>query len=397
MKRFQYGSILPAAACAVLLLAAAGCEYDVAEPKYYDPYTVPPTPSISAIVPARAIAGVNRITIEGLNFSASPDSNRVYFGNTEAEVVSASTTSLVVRRPAILGTVPVKVVSYEAMVVAAAPAEFTVDAVAETYGGFLEGTVIKAIAVDNQENLYAIFANLSVVRVGTDASHTALGSTTRAATDAVMSSDGKIVVFANSTTITKFNPSDGTDVQFVKVNKKISVGDIDANGVLYMSGKTADLFVVQTDGSFAAIGVYAGDDVKDIRVYNGYVYVWAEGKTQTALWRHPIMDAIGTLGGRELVLDKVNAIAPYNTAAFKDMAFSADGQIFIATDNANPVFVLNADGTQDAFYKGILTTGIEKTVWGPGNHVYAIMLISGAGNVHRIDMGEPGAPYYGRW
>ena len=397
MKRFQYGRMLRASACAVLLLAAAGCEYDVAEPGYYDPYTVPLTPSISAIVPARATAGVNRITIEGLNFSASPDSNRVYFGNTEAEVVSASTTSLVVRRPAILGTVPVKVVSYEAMIVAAAPAEFTVDAVTETYGGFLEGTVIKAVMLDSQENLYTFFADLSVVRVGTDASRAALGSTTKVATDVVPSSDGKIVVFANSTTVTKFDPADGTDVQFVKVNKKISVGDIDSNGILYMSGKSADVFVVQTDGSYAAIGVYAADDVKDIRVYNGFVYVWAEGKTQTALWRHPILDAAGTLGPRELVLDKADAVAPYNTAVFKDMAFSADGQIFISTDNANPVFVLNPDGTQDVFYKGILTAGIEKTVWGAGNSVYAVTLIGGAGNAQRIDMGEPGAPYFGRW
>jgi hypothetical protein len=381
----------------VLLLAIAGCEYNVADPKYYDPYTVPVTPTISAVVPERATPGVNTITIEGQNFSSSIDSNRVYFGNQEAEMVSAAPTALVVRRPGILGTVSVKAVSYKAMSVATAPEQITVDTVVAEYGGFLEGTVIKAIAVDSQENLYAIFADLSVVRVGTDASHTALGSTTRAATDAVLCSDGKIVVFANSTTITKFDPADGTDVQFVKVNKKISVGDIDSNGILYMSGKTADVFVVQTDGSFAAIGVYAADDVKDIRVYNGHVYVWAEGRTQTALWRHPILDAAGTLGPRELVLDKADAIAPYNAAGFKDMAFSADGQIFIATDNVNPVFVLNPDGTQDAFYKGILAAGIEKMVWGPGNAIYAEMLISGAGNVHKIEMGEPGAPYFGRW
>jgi hypothetical protein len=164
-----------------------------------------------------------------------------------------------------------------------------------------------------------------------------------------------------------------------------------------MAGKTSDLFVVRPDGTNGAVGVYASDDVKDVRVVNGYVYVWAEGKTQTALWRHPITDAAGTLGPRELVLDKANAIAPYNTAVFKDLAISADGQIFIATDNVNPLFVLNPDGTQEAFYKGILAQGIEKTVWGSGNHVYAVMLVSGAGDLNRIDLGEAGAPYYGRW
>jgi hypothetical protein len=397
MKRFRYGRILPASACAVLLLAAAGCEYDVAEPRYYDPYTIPQTPAITAVVPDRATAGVNTITIQGDHFSPSPDSNRVYFSSTQAEVLSASPTALVVRRPAVLGTVPIKLVSYEAMVVASAPQPFTIDTVTGKYGGFLEGTVIKAIAADSRENLYVFFSNLSVVRVSPSGERTALGSTGKVPTDVAMSSDGKIIVFANSTTVTKFNPADGTDVQLIKLGKKFSYGDVDANGNLYMAGKTSDLYVVRPDGTNGAIGVYASDDVKDVRVVNGYVYVWSEGKSQTALWRHPITDAAGTLGPRELVLDRANAIAPYNTAVFKDLAVSADGQIFIATDNANPLFVLNPDGTQDVFYKGILATGIEKTVWGTGNHVYAVMLVSGAGDLNRIDLGEAGAPYYGRW
>ncbi len=397
MKRFQYGWILPASACAVLLLAAAGCEYNVAEPRYDDSVTIPAAPAVTAVVPDRATAGVNTIVLQGRNFGATIDRNKVYFGSSEADLIAASPTSLTVRRPSVTGTVSIKVVSYDALSMAVAPLLFTTDPVKAEYGQFLEGTVIKAIALDSQENLYAFFADLSVVRVTPSGEKTAAGTVTKVLTDAVLAPDNTIVVFANSTAVAKWNPADGTEAKWLTMKKKISVGDFDSNGILYMSGKSADLFVVQPDGSNAAIGLYASDDVKDVRVFNGFVYVWVETKTQTAIWRHPIMDAIGTLGERELVLDKANAIAPYNTAAFKDMAFSVDGQIFISTDNVNPVFVLNPDGTQEAFYKGILTTGIEKTVWGTGNYLYAMMLINGAGNVHRIDMGEPGAPYYGRW
>jgi hypothetical protein len=75
----------------VLLLAAAGCEYDTDTVVYEEDITYPESPSISGINPDQvAPAGANTIDIIGTNFCEGAENNQVYFDQNSVEILEAS-------------------------------------------------------------------------------------------------------------------------------------------------------------------------------------------------------------------------------------------------------------------------------------------------------------------
>jgi hypothetical protein len=378
----------------LLLAGLTGCEYDVATPKYYDKFDSPPTPKITRLIPETvAGGGVNTITIEGENFSSGADRNKVYFGNFDTEVISATPTSIVVRRPNVTGLVTAKVVPYDAIEVARYSVPYMVDTVITTYGGFMLNIQLQAIAVDNEENVYVGYADKTVFKVPPGGETTTIGKSNRVVTSMAMGNDGQLYLFANNATISKMNPTDGTDTDWVKLGtKKASFGDFDRNGNLYAGGKNSDLFVVQPGGTFAALGVYNTSDIRAIHVYNGYVYVAISGAGNAwSIFRHQILDAAGTLGDKQPVLDRT-AAGVYSQSVFKDLAFSEDGVMYIATDYQQPIMMMNSDQSQDILYKYIIPSspGPVMLAWGSGNYLYSIIgsqLPQPNWKLYRIDMG----------
>jgi hypothetical protein len=378
------------AAAGTLALWIAGCEYKVQEPAYYEPHASVPTPAITRLIPdGTAGAGVNTIEVQGENFSATAARNRVYFGKTEAEVVSASPTSLVVRRPNVTGTLAVTVVPFDAISVARF-ASYTVDTVYELFGGFIEKKQIGAMTVDGADNVYVFLkgtAPFTVYRVDPAGQRTEVGVLTKALTDAVAAPDGQLALFYNNTKIVKLNPQDGVESDWVKLAKKTTTGDFDDNGILYAGGSKSDLYAVLPDGSSKAANVYASQDIKDVQVHGTSVYVLAEnaaGTPAVAVWKHAILDAAGNLGPAELVLDRANA-GLAATTVLKELTFSADGTLYIGTDAANPVLFMTANGQADLLYKGILPSPAEKLACGSGRYMY--MVRGDKWELVRIDLG----------
>ena len=139
-----------------LLLLINGCKMSTAEPIWEQPFTNPPTPKITNVIPAEAAAGVSRITINGENFADESGTNVVYFDNTPTEVISSTSTSIVVRRPNIAtDSAVIKVVSNQALS-AVKYSPYKVELVMEQYGNFTENIVLSVVAADNMENLYVI-------------------------------------------------------------------------------------------------------------------------------------------------------------------------------------------------------------------------------------------------
>jgi hypothetical protein len=383
---------------AVWIVVMTGCEYDVAKPKYYDKFVNPPTPVITGVIPAQADAGVNTITIQGENFSTSPDGNKVYFGTFDTEVISASSTSLVVRRPNVTGEVAVKVVPHDAIEIARYLTPYKVDTVVESYGKFVENKQIGAIAVDKDENVFVVLkmtTPMTVYKVPPVGEKVALSSVSYMVTDLVPSPEGKLVVLSNATWVRYMDPATGVVTDSLKLSKKASYGDFDQYGNLYVGAKSSDLILIKQDKTSSAVNVYSTDDIKDVRVYNDYVYVEAEAGTVKAIYRHKIQDASGALGPKEPVLD-LSTTGDYASSVFKDIVISQDGIFYIATNNANPIMIYDPiQNRQDVLYKYIIPSAAEKLVWGNGNYVY--MIQSGSKwDLLRINMGLPGAPYYGR-
>ena len=154
--------------------------------------------------------------------------------------------------------------------------------------------------------------------------------------------------------------------------------------------------IIAPDLSTSQAGFYADDEILGVRVYNGFVYLIVAGTSpEMAIWRHQI-GANGTLGAQELVLDWAES-GEFAGTDLNSLTFSADGIMYVATSNANPIMMIYPDyidGHRDIIYKGILPSTVESFHWGTGNHLY---MINGGSNwtVYRIDMGAAGAPYYG--
>src|SRR6185437_7100559 len=74
------------------ILTLAGCK------KVMPPPPPPVLPAISSISPAMGVAGA-QVTISGSNFDPAAANNTVKFNGTQATIVSATTTTLVVNAP----------------------------------------------------------------------------------------------------------------------------------------------------------------------------------------------------------------------------------------------------------------------------------------------------------
>ena len=214
--------------------------------------------------------------------------------------------------------------------------------------------------------------------------------------DAKISPEGKLLLLLNNNQITQMDTETGEETDWVNAGKSVSFGDFDADGYFYAGGRRSDLVIIAPDQTTRLAGVYAGDEILGVRVYDGYVYLIVEGTSpELAIWRH-LIGANGTLGAKELVLDWAEA-GEFADSELNSLTFSADGIMYVATSNANPIMMIYPDyidGRRDIIYKDILPSTVERFHWGTGNHLY---MISGGSNwlVYRIDMGAAGAPYYG--
>ena len=141
----------------LIFFVTACSEYDVASPQWDQDFEDVPIPIITSVSPADvAVAGVNTITITGENFLEVPDSFGVYFNTVPTEVISSSTTSLVVRRPNLVAdAATIKVVPTHTLVVAK-HSPYQIDRVLETYGTFDDQNTLFTLTVDSEDNVYVI-------------------------------------------------------------------------------------------------------------------------------------------------------------------------------------------------------------------------------------------------
>ncbi|MFC1570017.1 IPT/TIG domain-containing protein, partial [bacterium] len=382
----------------------AGCEYDGPTAVYDRPYEKADPPVITSIDPAEAVAGVNFVTIHGNNFSSSMDNNKVYVDGSPSEIVESSSSILKIRRPSQSGdATTIKVLNYEVSEYATYT-PYKIDPVEFVYsGGFLDGSQMGAIAVDADENLYFfIYTTRLVYKIAQNGDQTFIGTTSRMVKEVKVVADGTLLIFASNTTVYKMDPVTGEDTEWYKFKKKTSSGDFDANGNLYTGGGKSDLLILSPDMTETASEVFnsRSDNIFCVRVFNNHVYVLAtlgdfdENNPEVAIWRMPILDAAGTLGERELVLDWATT-GEYASSEPLYFTIAQDGMMLVGTDHVNPILTLDlGTNVQDVLYKDILSTSANYMTWGNGNYLY---MIQGGDTwrIRRIDTGKPGAPYFG--
>jgi hypothetical protein len=377
-----------------LFLLIIGCEYDVAQPGWYDDYTRPPEPEISGVEPAdSATAGVNLIEIYGSNFATPPIANKVYFNNVRSEVVDGSNDYLVVRRPNLASdSVVVKVASDSADVVISYDQLYKVSKVWQKYGGFVENVELAALTVDANGNLYVVQRSpATVYKVDSTGNRANLGDATRVvASDVRVAPDGNLVIVKEYRRTYRYYIATQEEVEWLdsgSSKKTPKSGDFDRFGNFYFGGIGTDLRVVAdvADSTGVPLGLYPDDEIQYVRVFNDYLYIMI-GSPPTGIWRHSV-SSDGTLGAKELVLDLAN-VGEYAEAIPRAFTMSSTGDLYIGLEYEQSIMVWNsADNSVDLLYKDIVPSYAVHLEWGPDRYLY--MLIGGEEwTVIQIDMGS---------
>jgi len=396
-KVLMFAVILAIVLLSFLLIS--GCKIDVAEPIWEKPFTEPSTPKITSVVPAQAAAGVSTITINGENFAIAPGINTVYFDNTSSEVISSTSTSIVVRRPNVVtDSAVIKVVSSQALS-AVKYSPYKVEQVMELYGDFSENITLSVIVADNQENLYVIEGR-NVHKVNPNGEKSIFATTNRSTLDAKIGPDGNLYLLGNNRAVDKVDLTTREVSRWIQLpsGKIVRYGDFDDNDNFYTGGNKTDLLVVESNLTVKpAAGYYTGSDILAVRAFNNYLYVVTKKSdyADTAkIYRHQI-DASGNLGAQELVLD-MRITGDLSSREIKGLTFSSAGIMYLATDAVNPIITFNlADGTVDFLYKEILRPYCKSFCWGVGNFIYMINGDATSGEewrVYRVNVGITGIP-----
>ena len=361
-------------------------------------------PAITAVDPVMCEAGVQRITLTGNNFSPVIEENSVSFYDTqsgavfeEAEITSASQTEIVIRRPVAAGDsigIRIEVVVNERVLIAEYE-PYRIDPVMEPYGDFYNDKRLAAIAIDQDENLYVCQYSGEIYMIQPDGTKYTISEISDTVYDMKIGPDGDLMIITRARYISRMHVMTGIIDEWISLPDRVVCGDYDENGNLYVGGRRSDLLVIHPDLSIEETDLYPREEIIDIRIFDQFIYLLAEVDDILGIWRHEILDNSGSLGDRELVLDwsLTGEFTDSDPACF---TFASAGTIYIGTDHEDPILILNPDfGSIDILYKNIIPDEVADLVWGNGNYLYMIQTLYEE-NLFKIDMGEAGAPYYGR-
>ncbi len=366
-----------------------------------------PSPVIQGFVPADGAGpGVFEITIQGQNFGSDPARTFIYFGSTPVTPVSIAPTAIKLLRPAVFGdSVTVKVILQNAAEIGTK--NYRITQVAGSIGAFVPGSSLSNVATDTSGTPYVIsILDRRILRVAPDgavteyASYAAIIPRILSVGDMRIGPNGFLYLQPYSQkSMYGVAKGGGNLTRLFTFKQAPNCFDFDQHGNIYAGGDNMNLNIVNPNNT-ALIGPdYLSYAVKSVRVFNNYVYVLADTTPGAnpvgvpGIYRHQIMSTLGALGPQELVL-AWSATGEYAASPFNDLTFSADGDMVVATNNGNPILVVAADGVQRSLYRNLLSSPAADLAW-TGNRLYELLGTVEPG-LRWIDMGEAGAPYYGR-
>lgn len=398
-RKYMGGMLLVALG---LLLVLAACEKDNINMATFDDQTITPNPVISAILPeGGAVGGVNEITIRGENFPALVKDVAVYVDGAPAIVTATSASEIIIRRPNVSGEALTITVACKNALRPVSKSPYKITAVQGPYGTLAPAEIVSSYDVDVNENLFVCLKGKQVVKLAPDGSRSEFATTKYPATDVKIGPQGLLYTFLGQAQVYRIEAPGTESVKWVSVGKKVGYGDYDANGYLYTAGKKTDIITVRPDESSFAAGKYADFNITSMRVYNQAVYTIAEYAGEDslvpaiAIWKNEI-SATGQLGDSQLVLDWAT-VTTDEAATLNCLTFAQNGDMYIGANLPDPVLILRTNGILEPLYPGILTPSAANLVWGEGNYLYAnVKDDAGATSLIRIDVGQRGAPCYGR-
>jgi hypothetical protein len=421
----NYSKILLALAILALLFNM-GCENDYPDSVWNPTYSSRPAPVVTSVEPPTgSFAGIGIVTITGNNFSPVLSENHVYFRGTEGTILTASATELTVKVPPISiestegDSVAIKLRVDGAYLFATFGAEdyytYSLQLAALQYEN-VDTLVhdLAGLAVDLQDKIYLFNrSNESIVTMSNPEDEvedygTATSGPARA-TGMKMGPGGYLYVLKSTSTVYRIPPQGGAAASYASLNSRVNDLDFDQNLNLFAAGDGGAIECIKPDASDSTVADYTDYDIDALRVFNGYVYVYAEyagssqDSVQAGIWRNQITSVDGDLGPKELIFDWAE-YAGESGPTIRCFTILLDGRIFIGQSKDDALVLLDlGTGQVEPFYSEILGPPFIYMSWGSGsagNYLYVnrrgvpkpewqILRIA-------LDPSFESAPYYGR-
>ncbi len=399
-------------------LNISGCT-KVEAPSLYNPNLGnAPAPVVDSLTPSgSALAGIDTMVIYGKNFLAEKDSDGVDFlinGKLAAtvdskagdgQIISASTTRLVLKAPAISGD------TVQILVWTLASTDFSQMVNYQLLPGvspllsLARGESAYGIAVGPEDSLYVSISNINLS--GTkDEGIFQIGPVSgfRAATPYALPTTGNIAwpdfkfgtngyIYAVKGVRAIYQLAQGASGKpwAQEIGASFSCLDFDPSGNLWVGGNNKNIYMIAPDKTIKSFS-FSGN-VRAIRYYNGDLYFAANvGGAASEVYKAPIVgDSLGT---PEKYFDL--STDPTGGSNIYAITFSADGDMYAGTDSSDYLIVVHPGGTVEKPYSlyissGVLNSPCKSLTW-YGTSLYAT---TGSGELLKILARKQGAPYYG--
>ena len=367
----------------------------------YDPNaTFRPQPGITSISPTGgAVAGIDTVIIQGTNFSSVLMENSVFFNASPATLFAATATQLTLRAPLVPGdSIGVRVV-VQGAIPFSNTAQYKLKAAVAVFGGLLANDTSTSLATDANGNLYcayltrAIEAGVSkITPAGVRSSYAPATAGVSLWTSLKMGPAGYMYAARNFRALYRYSPGGGSSAALwlaFPIGTAIADIDFDQSGNCWGGGNNSNIYRIDQSKvitTFPFVG-----NVHSVRVYNGFLYFAAKADGSEKIWRAPV--SASGLGTTELYFDFA---AVYPTNVPLAITFSSDGTMYVGTDAADGLLVVNTNKTYNApygVYKASFGTGLGYFAWGIADDLYAS---TSNGVLLKLTIrGKMSAPYYG--
>ncbi len=358
---------------AALLFAAAmaGCDSGPA-PSLYDPDRPSgPDPAITSIEPAEfALAGVDIVTLAGSNFSADAANNLVYFNEVRAEVAEASPTSLKVKAPATPGAdieVRVSVLGAENYSNGIA---YRLEAAVESFGEIAGFEEPFSITSDLAGNLYVSMnvngRSAGVLRMAPDGTRSPFIESNFIWRSMAYGVDDMLYAVRGVRAVFRFMEGGRQQVWVAVPDNavRLSAMTFDPDNNMWAGGNNENIYRIAPDKSVEAFPFEA--NVRALRFFDGYLYAAATRDNASGIWRWPV--AGGEPGAAERYFDVTGA----NGAEALALAFATNGDLFVGTNGADPVLLVEPGGEGSVLYPGLLLPSAVSFAWGDAPNLYMV-------------------------
>ncbi|GAB1349696.1 hypothetical protein MASR1M107_19100 [Ignavibacteriales bacterium] len=404
--------LLPAYILISAMILFSGCGNDKTTTLFDPNVPVRPDPVISTVSPDSGFSGITELTITGSNFSTLPEENTVYFNTGMGTIISATATQIKVRAGVVTeagqnALVKVRVkgalaFSNTVVVKLIQAAQFPL-----VFQSFEQPS---ALEFDKSGNMYfSLLASgvtnniVKVTPAGVKSNFTPSIGGGYVFTSLKMGPDGALYGVRNSLRAI-FRMTEGAAIAswFAITPATVKIFDIDFDdaGNIWACGDNASLFKVSPAKVLKSYPFLA--NATAIRVFNNTVFVAVKKDSSGILYKFPI-DGSGDIDGAnpQLVTNLGTAVG-YNVY-INQFTMDATGNIFLATNNIEPILKVTPAGSVSVHYPGVfLPLNAMFVTWDNGTNLYytrASGLVAGKANdqtIVKVLMGVQGAVYSGR-